>query len=151
MFTSQGGRRYPYQTGCVYLSRLLLPSLWLLEATAGRLLPPRLDVVVYLELGLVGLLRRSVLQLPGGDRQRDTGSNSRCRRRWACGMQHRLVERAQRKRENGEETYLRFHQNVLGMSRLVLLLLRSSSGEDKASPTLYSSTPPRTCCAYSQF
>lgn len=46
------------------------PPLWLLEATAGSLLPLRLDVVVYLELGLVWLLCRSVLQLPGGDRER---------------------------------------------------------------------------------
>lgn len=42
----------------------------LLEATAGRLLPLRLNVVVYLELGLVGLLCCSVLQLSDGERER---------------------------------------------------------------------------------
>lgn len=43
-----------------------------LQTTAARLLLLRLDVVVYLELGLVGLLCHSVLQLPDGER--DTGS-----------------------------------------------------------------------------
>lgn len=34
----------------------------------------RLDVVVYLELGLVRLLCRSVLQLPGEKEESETGS-----------------------------------------------------------------------------
>lgn len=73
-------------------------------------------------------------------------------------MQHRLGERAQgtetereRERKNSKETYLRFHQNALGMSRLGLLLLRSPSDEDKASPTLDSSTPLRTCSQTASF
>lgn len=39
-------------------------------ATAARLVLLRLDVVVYLELGLIGLLCRSVLQIPDGERDR---------------------------------------------------------------------------------
>lgn len=94
--------------------------LWLLEATAGRLLPLRLDVVVYLELGLVGLLRRSVLQLPGGDREiqevtADAGGGGRvgCSTDWLS----ELNELRQRQRENSKGTYLRFHPNALGTSR----------------------------------
>lgn len=80
----------------------LPPSLRLLEATAGRLLPLRLDVVVYLELGLVGLLRRSVLQLPGGDRETegvtaDAGGGGRvgCSTAWVS----ELNEQTERERE----------------------------------------------------
>lgn len=40
------------------------------EATAAGLVLLRLDVVVYLELGLIWLLCRSVLQLPDGERDR---------------------------------------------------------------------------------
>lgn len=76
MFTSQVGASGLFLLFSFFLSdrRFALhppiSPLWLLEAAAGRLLPLSLDVVVYLELGLVGLLRRSVLQLPGGDRDR---------------------------------------------------------------------------------
>lgn len=41
-----------------------------LRATAASLVLLRLDVVVYLELGLIWLLRRSVLQLPDRERER---------------------------------------------------------------------------------
>lgn len=41
-----------------------------LRATTASLVLLRLDVVVYLELGLIWLLRRSVLQLPDRERER---------------------------------------------------------------------------------
>lgn len=69
-FSCKTGRVYPLPPSSPPSLARLLPQ-WLLEATAGSLLPLRLDVVMYLELGLVGLLRRSVLQLPGGNRERD--------------------------------------------------------------------------------
>lgn len=78
------------------------PPLWLLEATAGSLLPLRLDVVVYLELGLVWLLCRSVLQLPGGDRERqevaaDAGGGGcvGCSTDWASEL-HNMRERGRK-------------------------------------------------------
>lgn len=81
----------------------------LLEATAGRLLPLRLDVVVYLELGLVGLLRRSVLQLPGGDREIEEvtadaggGGRVRCSTDWVS----ELNEQTERERDRKQPSNL---------------------------------------------
>lgn len=104
------------------------PPLWLLEATAGSLLPLRLDVVVYLELGLVWLLCRSVLQLPGGDRERqevaaDAGGGGcvGCSTDWAS----ELDKMRERERENCKESSLKFHQNASGLSRLAYLLIKT--------------------------
>lgn len=53
------------------LSFFLCVSVSQLHATAACLLLLRLDVVVNLKLGLVGLLCGSVLQLPDGDREKE--------------------------------------------------------------------------------
>lgn len=66
------------------------------QATAARLVLLGLDVVVYLELGLVGLLRRSVLQLPDRETRQERGSW--IQRRWMCGMQHRQGEQIKKMR-----------------------------------------------------
>lgn len=57
-------------------------------ATAARLVLLRLDVVVYLELGLILLLRRSVLQLPDGERERERDTTSWKQKGWMRGMEH---------------------------------------------------------------
>lgn len=108
----------------------LPPSLWLLEATAGRLLPLRLDVVVYLELGLVGLLRRSVLQLPGGDRETegvtaDAGGGGRvgCSTGWV----NELHEQTERERDRKEPSNLyEISSESLGLESFSLIALKKA-------------------------
>lgn len=82
----------------------------------------RLDVVVDLELGLVGLLCRSVLQLPGGDRE-----EVRCRGGgWMSGMKLRQGEQISREKKRNkkqqEKDVLGFNQNALTCSKITPLI-----------------------------
>lgn len=145
MSTSQfGASRLAFfsgKTGRLYVSSLPLsspraPPLWLLEATAGSLLPLRLNVVVYLELGLVWLLCRSVLQLPGGDRERqevtaDAGGGGcvGCSTDWASELD-KMRERGRKL----QRIVSGISSECLRLESFSLLALKNPSDEDKASP-----------------